>query len=224
MQFIKVTDQVEASTILIDEVTKATDKNQKVLWLVSGGSNIEIFAAAFNKLSQLQKDKLTIMLSDERFGDVDHPDSNYFKLKNAGVDFTTVNSIPVLTSSVKDFDSTVMKYNDHLEETLNESDFVIAQIGIGTDGHTLGILPNSSAVNNDKEYVFGYTGPDFQRITMTFFALRKVNKTLVFCLGIDKSEALINLRDKDLSLEEEPAQIFKDLNEVYIINSTIGDK
>jgi hypothetical protein len=54
--------------------------------------------------------------------------------------------------------------------------------------------------------------------------MSKISEALVFVFGENKQQAVLNLRDKELSLEQEPAQIFKQLPEAYIINDMIGDE
>ena len=222
MRFIKLDSQISAEQILYDEINNATKHYNNIAWFISGGSNIKIATDVSRILNQSQLSKLTVLLSDERFGKVDHLDSNNFQLKQAGFDFGKVKSIPTLNSDDSSLEEAATKYQLAVEKVFKISDYTIGQIGIGTDGHILGILPNSPAVNEDSKLVTSYVGADFPRITLSFKGFKMISKVLVFALGKNKKEAITNLANKDLSLNEEPAQICKQLKDVYIINDIIG--
>lgn len=224
MRFIKLDSSEQATSILFDELEQATQKYHKVSWLVSGGSNIKIAADAFKKLDDASLAKLTIALADERFGDPGHADSNYYQLERAGIDFNRVNHYQVLGDQATDLESATTNYAKIIDKIFEESDYVIGQLGIGSDGHTAGILPGSPAVDVVDRLLTSYQADDYSRITLTFKGLTQISKALVFVFGENKREAILNLADKELSLSEQPAQIFKQMHEADIINDITGDK
>jgi len=224
MHFIKLKSQKEAEVYLLQELKAAVQHYSNVTWLVSGGSNISLAINAFKQLDDDMLSSLTIALVDERYGTASHVDSNFYQLKSAGLDLSRVNNLPVLTDKGGSLEETTAEYANALQKLFNSSDHIIGQFGIGPDGHTAGVLPYSPATQATKKLVVGYEADDFSRITITLDAIRIVSKALVFAFGENKREAILNLRDKELSLNEEPAQIFKQLDKAYIINDMIGDK
>ncbi len=223
MRFIKLSTASEAEDLLFSKISEATSSHNNVVWLTSGGSNIELTVAVFNRLDQSAIDKLTIMPIDERYGSPGHPNSNYAQLQKAGLDFSRVKNYSVLYEGEPDLASTAEHYADILQKVLNESDYSIGQIGIGPDGHTVGILPHSLHAKLENNLVVSYVGPDYERISMSLSGLSKLSEVLVFALGENKHLAITNLKDKEISLEEQPSQIFKQLAQAYIINDMIGD-
>lgn len=187
---------------------------KRVLWLVSGGSNVDIECQIYKQLTDLEG--LSTALIDERYGEPGHKDSNYQKLVDGGF---AANLTPVLVTGL-DIDNTTAQYSEKLEKLLDEADVVIAQLGIGADGHTNGVLPDSPIVNS-KKLVEQYKGSDFGRITMTLEALRFVDVVFVFAYGQDKKLTLTRLTTEDVSLDEQPSQILKQLPEVYLYNDSI---
>jgi 6-phosphogluconolactonase/glucosamine-6-phosphate isomerase/deaminase len=51
---------------------------------------------------------------------------------------------------------------------------------------------------------------------LTPAALKKVSTAYVFAFGDSKKEALKSLRDQDLPIDKQPAQILKSLPEAYL--------
>jgi 6-phosphogluconolactonase/glucosamine-6-phosphate isomerase/deaminase len=86
---------------------------------------------------------------------------------------------------------------------------------MGVDGHVAGILPNSPAVLENDELVAYYKASPFERITLSFKALRQLDVAYLIAFGEDKKTALVKLKT-NLSLNEQPAQILKSIKEAYV--------
>ena len=164
-------------------------------------------------------ENLTLMLSDERYGASSHPDSNARQLESAGFNPKEATFIPVLIN--EPLRITIDRYTQLVTQQFTKNEIIIGQLGIGTDGHTAGILPNSPATKVSDVLVAGYKGKDFCRITLTFPALRQLNSAFVFAYGASKKTALQQLKDETLALETQPAQILKAIPETYIYNDEL---
>ncbi len=222
LKFITEKSEVGVNS-LATRIAELLNAGKKVLWLVSGGSNIALEVDILNKVRVgVKLDKLgllTISQTDERYGPVGHPDSNWQQMKDVGFDFKGVVALPALTnlSTVQ----TVDRWSNEIEQAFNGSDTIVAQFGIGADGHIAGILPHSKAIGaRSKEEgvksAIAYEAPPFIRITLTPAILTKVNEAYVFAYGDSKKKTLQDLRDRDLPIDEQPAQILKSLPEVSI--------
>lgn len=176
-----------------------------VLLLVSGGSNIQTAVAVCNSLKPTNK--LTIGLIDERYGPIGHPNSNWKQLLDSGLNTKHVRLLPVITSETATLTEASDSYHKRLLKTISESDTVIGIFGIGTDGHTAGILPNSPAIHS-HELVTGFNGPDYPRITITPMAMPAFNAAFLLGHTQNKAAQINRLRD-NLSIEEQPAQALK---------------
>ncbi|MNY47312.1 Glucosamine-6-phosphate isomerases/6-phosphogluconolactonase [compost metagenome] len=95
-----------------------------------------------------------------------------------------------------------------LQQELTKSDYAIGLFGIGSDGHTAGIKPDSIAVES-SDWAAGYAGNDFERITMTFAPIHQLNEVVIQASGQDKQTILKELQEKDIPLNIQPAQILK---------------
>lgn len=210
----------QAVAELSDQLSSKLNQG-RVLWLISGGSNIQPAVEVMTSLSDKQTANLTVTLVDERYGPVGHPDSNWQKLLEAGFKFRHATAIPVLTS--KGLAETVSDFEAELGTAFQQSDYSLALVGIGPDGHTSGILPNSEATKVTGQLTYGYQGPDFMRITTTFDAIQKIDIAVVFAYGESKKSTLTTLRDQSVDLNEQPAQILKQIPEATIYTDQIGD-
>jgi 6-phosphogluconolactonase/glucosamine-6-phosphate isomerase/deaminase len=221
MIFKKVDGKTEAADYLLEEINKLTKLNNTLTWFVSGGSNIAITIAVIQKLTDDQLSRINLLLVDERYGPIGHKDSNYQQLLDSGLDTNKINMSPILLG--EGFSQTSEDYEVKVSNVFASGNFIIGQLGIGSDGHTAGILPDTIACEETESYVVGYKTEQYDRITLSFKSLRLLDKAYVFAFGEDKDIPLNNIRGRDLRLDEQPAQIFKEIKEAYIINDRIGD-
>jgi 6-phosphogluconolactonase/glucosamine-6-phosphate isomerase/deaminase len=194
------------SEFIFEKLSSHLAKNENVLWFVTGGSSIDICTVVAQKLKEQEHSKLTVMLTDERYGAIEHPDSNWQQLLSKGFDLPQAKLIPVLTG--EDRAKTVEAFNEKLKEEIAKADYKIGTFGIGADGHTAGILPHSSAVNSE-ELAFGYDSEKFERITITPKTILMLDEAIVYMVGESKWPVIDDLKDKNLPLAEQPAQVLK---------------
>lgn len=221
MQFVLATGWEDGVADLTRYIVHQLARGKKVLWLVSGGSNVAATVEAMGNILPRLTQSLTIMPVDERFGPEGHEDSNFAQLLRAGLRAKKARLVPVLDGQ-RPFKETLAHYEQISEKAFADSDIIVAQLGIGTDGHIAGILPDSTASHETKALVAGYQDTLYRRLTMTFAALMKVDAAFVFAFSDTKREALLRLRDESASPEEQPAQILKHLPVVHIYNDQIG--
>ena len=222
MNFINIRDHKEGMQALADKIISFLNSEKKVLWLIPGGSNIPI---AFDVMDTIRKElsetgssallaHLTITLTDERYGPVGHPDSNWKQLQDTGIDFSGVKAYSILDGST--LPETVAKYGATISDILKSTDVIVGQFGMGADGHIAGILPHSPAVSENVLPTAGYESKLFTRVSLTFPILRKIAVAYMFVSNSTKKEAIERLRTDGISLDDQPAQILKEIPEVYV--------
>jgi len=220
LKFYKIADAQAGTAVLAERLGQELSAGKRVLWLLSGGSNIAIEVAIMNTLPPGSQPNLTIML-DERYGPYGHEDSNMQQLQAAGFVQGVATVIPVLTPDNESIEDTAARYQAAAETAFKNADVIIAQLGIGPDGHVSGILPDSPAATATG-LVAGYRTEQFERITFTFDALKACTAAYAFAFGEGKRAQLETLRDKNLPLSTQPAQILKQIPESYVYNDQIG--
>ncbi len=217
MKFVSSTPD-EGQKAVTETLVHHLRNGKKVLWLVSGGSNIALEVATMQQLSGTE-DNLTVMLTDERYGDIGHADSNWQQLLKAGFVDGNATVIPTLLDGLE-LQETATAYNKSFEQACKAADVVVGQFGMGDDGHIAGILPHSAATQSTDQLVVGYESETYQRITMTFKAFELVDEAYCLAYGESKQPALVRL-ETAADLADQPAQILKQVPTAYVYNDHI---
>jgi 6-phosphogluconolactonase/glucosamine-6-phosphate isomerase/deaminase len=222
MIFLQVNSQSYCAKILALKIEDYLKQDKKVLWLLSGGSNITISVEAFNILKAALPDKikenLAVTLTDERYGPVGHKDSNWQGLLNMGFKMDDIKSVPILCGLPEE--ETTKNFEDNYNKLTAWADIVIGQFGIGTDGHIAGILPGTYGVS-DPETAYYYVTPQFTRISLTLATIEKIKVAFTFVLGESKKEVLRLLQTENIPLAKMPAQILKSIMDSYLYSDQI---
>lgn len=222
MKYILTAGWDDGVAALTERLVRELADGKRVLWLVCGGSNIPSIVQVMRGISPELSKGLTISLTDERYGEPGHKDSNWEQLKHAGFDTEQASTLPVLGPG-KDLDRTVKDYGLMIGKAMDDNDITIAQFGIGPDGHIAGILPGSAAAEEDKALAAGYESPPLVRVTLTFPALRRVSAAYAFAFGEPKRHALKQLRAGASTIKDQPARILDELPEAYLYNDQVGE-
>jgi 6-phosphogluconolactonase/glucosamine-6-phosphate isomerase/deaminase len=220
MQFVRVSNILDGARPLSERLVAELSAGKQVLWLVPGGSNIPLSAAVSHLIPEQLTENLTVMLTDERYGEVGHGDSNTVQLETAGFRAGRSTFHAVLQQGLS-LEATTERYARDFDAAAARADIIIGQFGMGPDGHMAGMLPGSGAVTS-ADLAFGYQAPGYVRITLTPPAVARIGAAYVFAFGEEKREALTSLHDKDLDLSQQPAQIIKQLPESYVYNDLIS--
>lgn len=223
------TAQTYAAREISAILQKYSEAKTPVLFLVSGGSALKLIDAidsnAFNP-------NLTIGVLDERFS-ADPAVNNfsqlsqtsfYAKAKAAGCTFvdTRVQNNETIESLTWRFTQALKDW----KENHHRGGIIITQ-GIGSDGHTAGILPFpedepgfEKLFNQPDVWVVHYDAagknPYPWRVTTTLSFLRLVDHAIVFICGQDKQVALLKTVAETGSLAQTPARIIREMNDVAI--------
>jgi 6-phosphogluconolactonase/glucosamine-6-phosphate isomerase/deaminase len=216
--YLRSSDKEEIARFIASNIQQKLDAGKKVLWLISGGSSIEIAVAVRYSLTR-NLQTLTVSLTDERYGSDGHVDSNWEQLTRAGFNFDGIMRIPVLTGL--DLAATTQTFNVFLKQALEDNDYTVGLFGMGPDGHTAGILPGSSAVDSE-DFCTSYQGPDFVRITTTPRFITLLDEAFLYTSGEAKHRQ-IELLGQEVPLAEQPAQALKLVPMLTVINDYRGE-
>lgn len=213
----------DASAVLRHSILGLLRENKPVLFLVSGGSTVPIANEVFRCLAhsdvsrQTMKLLLDVSLVDERFGPEGHADSNWHFLSDSGMDTDNFTAFPVLSQCRGEPDElagTTAAFNAFLGTAVDKRTHgklsIIALFGIGEDGHTAGILPESPAASLDSAGFFatGYKSALFTRITMAPAFFNHIDLAVVWAAG-EKKRGVIRDLSRDIDPIKQPAQFLK---------------
>lgn len=178
---------------------------ERVVWLLSGGSAIDLEVRIAQKLQTLDLTRLRVGMVDERYGPAGRKDENYVQLMNAYfplyIDRILTNNSP---------EATAKTFGKRINRALDEADFSFGIFGIGRDGHTAGIKPNSPAATSTETAVY-YESDDYRRITLTPQTIRRLDEVIVYAVGHEKIDTLRALLRTEIPIVNQPAQALKEV-------------
>jgi 6-phosphogluconolactonase/glucosamine-6-phosphate isomerase/deaminase len=206
---ITTTNGEDAAQFLASSILKQLELGKKVLFFVPGGSAIIVALKTADMLSKQESfllKNLVVTLTDERYGKIDHPDSNWRQLQEKGFNLPNAKLLYVLSEG-DNLETTAQKWSEVLDAELKNADYKIGLFGMGADGHTAGILPESPALQSEN-FAHGYATPTFSRITMTEKAIEKLDEAVAWVQGENKWDLIKNLSE-NIPITKQPAQILK---------------
>lgn len=222
MKFI-AENREAAERAIAQQIMQQLRADKRVVWLVSGGSNVALEVNVMSSLRDKAADKLQNLVvapMDERYGDPGHENSNSECMRKSGFLPGAAKWIDVLAHNVS-FAETIAYYDAVVSEAIALAHVVIGQFGLGTDGHVAGILPGSPACEEDYATVIGYEWDDYIRLTLSPRALSEIHIAYVPAYGESKAAALRRLELGVEPIEELPARLLYEISEVYVYNDSI---
>src|ERR1700759_4960942 len=105
MRYIRTAGWEDGTADLTERLVRELAQGRRVLWLTSGGSNIPFSVQIMDNIPRKLRQKLSITLADERYGEVGHSESNWAQLAQAGFKTEQATALPVLHEGA-DFEQT----------------------------------------------------------------------------------------------------------------------
>lgn len=202
-----------AAHYLADTIAAKLNEGRAVLWLVSGGSGGKVTIEVAKLLEGVPLDKLFVTLSDERYGPVGHADENWQILLDDGLSLPGATLYRPLIGAFRE--DTTRAFGQWLEGVVQSVDYTIGLFGIGSDGHTAGIKPNTVAVDV-ADIVSDFAGEDFERITITPAFIPYVDEAVLQAFGEDKHHVIQQLLHDSVDVHVQPAQILKEISKLTV--------
>ena len=204
---IKTTNDPKiAAEFIAGKILDQLKNGKNVFWLVPGGSAIAVAVLASKIIAKYPHENLTVTLTDERYGEVFHKDSNLLQMLDSGFDLPQAKLLSVLAGA--DRVMTTEKFNTIIGDGFKNTDYQIGLFGVGADGHTAGILPESAAVEAPN-WATSYVAQKFERVTVTFKTIENLNEAVVWAQGKEKWEVIKDMTEKEIDVKKQPAQILK---------------
>lgn len=209
----------------------SSHSKSRVLFLVSGGSALSVLDLID---PQAMLTNIDLCIIDERFG-VGKEDQNYHKLSQTKFAQAFISRGGRICSGGIDGAHNLQEAGDlfdrHLKRAMKDPHIiVIALLGVGSDGHTAGIMPSDDRIlftqrfDAPARYAVGYDAGvaiDLPlRITTTLSFLRsKVDHAVVFAPGYEKMQAVTDVLTPEGVLPTTPGRIIREMKEVALYTS-----
>lgn len=193
--------------LVLSRTEQAIQKNSRCVWAISGGNSIlkiyDALLAREDRFIELSE-HLIVLWVDERHVPHSHPDSNfgnaysYFWNK-----FEKVRLIPVPYQS--NLEESASAYNKKLDELyIGNKEIDITFLGMGGDGHTASLFPNSKALFEEENEITTANANDLNlshnRISMSYSLLNSSKSIFLYFYGPEKNQVLKKaIQSKDIS-------------------------
>lgn len=164
----------------------------KPLNIVLSGGSTPLPVLKKLKFFNLDWNSYNFFLADERCVDVDSNESNFKNINNVFFKYISSKKQSILKENYS-LDDMVVSYNkyitDHvLFEGHNQPKFDMIILGMGEDGHTASLFPNTKALNIENDFIVINHIPALNnfRITLTFPAILGCEEIIVLIKGKEK--------------------------------------
>ena len=151
-----------------------------------------------------------VFFGDERTVPPDHEDSNYRTAREALLDHVPVGSVHPMRGELPP-EEAAASYEEDLRAFFGEDPpaLNLIMLGIGGDGHTASLFPETSALEVTDRLVVANPVPklDTTRITLTVPVLNAAWEVYFLVAGEDKAEALEEILEGDADPREYPAKL-----------------
>ena len=185
-----------AAAEFISLASMAIRDHEKFSVALSGGSTPKSLYSVLAKAT-LSWEKIFFFWSDERHVPPDHPDSNYRMAKEA-----LLSKVPVPPENIfrvraeeknanvvaKDYEEALRSFFGLRPGEFPRFDLIL--LGLGPDGHTASLFPNTAALNETKLLVVANWVEKFKanRITFTYPVLNNAACVIFLVSGADKAD------------------------------------
>lgn len=172
---------------------------------LSGGSTPK---AIFQKLAKEHKNsfdwtKVHLFWSDERAVPPTDKESNYKMAMDAGLKTLGIPDSQIHRMEAEtNIESNAKKYEELIKSILGSTPFDLIMLGMGDDGHTASLFPNSPALKERENLVVAnyVESKKTHRMTMTFPCLNLSHNTVLYVIGEAKKDMLYKVLMEDQTL------------------------
>lgn len=211
----------EGARRFVKIATEAVAKRGRFIVAVSGGStprgmNELLSAPQFR--SQVPWAKTYLFFADERFVPPGHPDSNYLMVKESLLKKIAIpqnNVFRVQTEGCSP-EEAARAYANSLTIATGGSEpcLDLILLGMGPDGHTASLFPNSSVLDSQDLVAAVYDSPKPPpvRVTFTFSLINNAREIIFLIAGPDKAPMVRRALKDIVTYEQVPVSGIKPKN------------
>ncbi|CAN5868053.1 6-phosphogluconolactonase [soil metagenome] len=189
---------------------------------LAGGSTPEAtyaLLATEEFVGEVDWTKVHVFFGDERTVPPDDEDSNYRMAREALLAYVSPASVHRMKGEMLP-DEAAMEYEEELREFFGASEeppeFDLIQLGIGDDGHTASLFPNTPALDVIDRWVAQNPVSKLEtvRITLTIPVLKAAKAVSFLVAGEGKAEALKKVLEEDADPRDYPSKFVQPAGEL----------
>lgn len=191
--------QIAASQIIQHARTAIADHGAFYLALSGGSTPVHLHRtlAQPSYQQQIDWDKVHIYFGDERNVPVDHPESNFRMaqetlLTKVPIPSSQVHAIPTGCAEMQECAQAYAHTLAQLPQSQSMPRFDLILLGMGDDGHTASLFPQTTILNEHNHSVAAVFVPKFStwRVSLTYPVLNQANTIMILVSGVGKADVL----------------------------------
>ena len=190
--------QVALEEKLLSTLSKAVvDRGHAVMAVPGGSTPVHLFKSLAKK--DFNWKDITITLTDERWVDKTHPDSNENRLRSHFIDHINATFIPLKNDA-----ATAREGQQVTEQMLERVNFPmdICLLGMGEDGHIASLFPEAPELGkaidiHSKQRCIAMTPPNMpqERISLTLNTLINTRQIILLIQGDKKRKVYLKAKE-----------------------------
>jgi 6-phosphogluconolactonase len=198
----------------VEEAARAVDERGRFAVALAGGSTPEATyeVLARDHAGDVDWPSVHVFFGDERTVPPEHEDSNYRMARESLLDLVPVGSVHRMRGELPP-DEAAASYEEELKEFFGGTPPVLdlVMLGIGEDGHTASLFPETPALEVTDRLVVANPVPklDTTRLTLTAPVLSAARAVNFLVAGEGKAEALREILEGDADLRRYPAKLIR---------------
>jgi len=194
----------QASRLLKEIVAEAVERRGFCYFALSGGSTprgLYLRLAADGVSGEVAWQNVHVFFGDERDVPQDHIESNFLMAQRTLLDHVPiqVSHIHPMPADAEDLAGAAASYEQLIREVVPIENggprFDLILLGMGMDGHTASLFPQTEAIGVTDRLVMSYFVPVLgrSRMTFTYPLINAARNVILFVTGADKAVATARL-------------------------------
>ena len=191
-----------SSNFLFEKLKKIENEISGKINIALSGGNTPLPILEILQNEDLTWSRYNFFLVDERCVPNENPLSNFGNIRKVFFNQISSHSFPIIQDGISQKESVVVYVNEIIKQVpLNENSipvFDLILLGMGDDGHTASLFPNTKALLEENKFVVFNEIPQLQteRITITYPVLLNSKEIIVIVKGQNKKKIIKELYDE----------------------------
>ncbi len=175
----------------IHSAQRAIQQRGRFAVALSGGSTPKAIYQQLAQCKDVEWDKVFLFWSDERSVPPNHSDSNYHMAMESGLKNLSIPKDQIFRMKAEDaIEKNAIEYEEIIRRHLGKKTFDLVMLGVGEDGHTASLFPDTSSLTITDRLVAAVHLPkqNTWRMTLTFPCIEQSFYSVVYAIGNNKQE------------------------------------
>jgi len=197
----------DAAAAIEDFVNLKLEEQESVSIALSGGKSPIAVYRALAKSKTIDWDKIELFMVDERYVSQNSDQSNFRMIEQELLSKIAPIKFFYGFNTDLPLEKAAEAYDQILEARGNKA-FDLVLLGMGEDGHTASLFPESEALNEKTKLAISTHSPDkMERLTITLPAILSAERILFLIQGKQKKTMLSKLQEQGGPEEKIPAKM-----------------